>query len=216
MATMVRPMSVSPGRTYAQCRSRRLRPADRRSRCTPDRAGIFTQIIAADMGASASSAFGSAAAAASCSRFCSAVRIWYVRMNANIISSTTPSQRAMVRSGAMAPSSSTASRENGQRPVTAEQRFIHHKRADSGGQTSHHQQIKNVRADNIADRNSFAPRRAAVTLTASSGMDVPNATMVRPISSGDTPSLRAQCGCTRNKLIRTPDHKCKADHQKYK
>lgn len=45
------------------------------------------------------------------------------------------------------------SRENGQRPVTAEQRFIHHKRADSGGQTSHHQQIKNVRADNIADRN---------------------------------------------------------------
>ena len=38
---------------------------------------------------------------------------------------------------------------------------------------------------------SFEPLRAAVTLTASSGREVPKATMVRPITSGDTPSFFA-------------------------
>ena len=39
---------------------------------------------------------------------------------------------------------------------------------------------------------SFAPSSAAVTLTASSGADVPKATMVRPMISGDTPRRRAR------------------------
>ena len=38
---------------------------------------------------------------------------------------------------------------------------------------------------------SLAPWMAAVTLTASSGAEVPKATMVRPTSSGDTPRRRA-------------------------
>ena len=142
------------------------------------------------MGASASSASASAAAAASCSRFCSAVRIWYVRMNANIISSTTPSQRAMVRSGAMAPSSSTAARMDSGQSRRSSVLSI------TSGQTAADRpatisRLKMFEPTTLPTAISFAPRRAAVTLTASSGMDVPNATMVRPISSGDTPSLRA-------------------------
>ena len=39
---------------------------------------------------------------------------------------------------------------------------------------------------------SFAPSSAAVTLTASSGADVPNATIVSPMMSGDTPRRRAR------------------------
>ena len=48
-----------------------------------------------------------------------------------------------------------------------------------------------LKADPVPPMAQQLMTPAAVTLTASSGMDVPKATMVRPTSRGETPILRA-------------------------
>ena len=155
---------------------------------------MLTPIISGGMSTSSSSP-------SSVVRPRSAARIWTYSVTANTSSRMTPSSREMVRSGAIiAHRMTAASRENGQsRRMSVRSMMSGHTTADRPATTS---RLKMFEPTTLPTAISLAPWIAAVTLTASSGADVPKATMVRPTSKGDTPSRRASADemCIRDSI----------------
>ena len=183
MATMVRPISVSdrPNMRATPVAPLTASCPPRMMHARPSR--IFTPIISGGMTISS-------AASSSGLRPVSAAWICRNSVSANTASSTAPSSRERVRSGAIiAQSMTAASRDSGQSRRSSV-------RSITSGQISAERPATTSRLNRLEPRTlptaiSLAPWSAAVTLTASSGAEVPNATMVRPTSSGDTPSRRA-------------------------
>ena len=184
MATIVRPMSVSESPNI-----RAMPVAPFTASCPPMMmharpSTIFTPISSGDMGISSSSL-------SAAPRPCMAARICTTNTTIKTASRIRPSTREIVRSGARNRSSSTAAAtDSGQsRRSSVRSMMSGHSTADNPATTS---RLNTLEPSTLPTAISLAPCKAAVRLTASSGADVPKATMVRPTSKGDTPSRRAK------------------------